>query len=47
MTIRLAQGSDGSQRVATVATEPLTADEEWRPLPEGKVAAFLAGERIR
>lgn len=46
LTIRLAQGSNGSQRVAAVATEPLTGNEEWQPLPEGKVVTFLCGERI-
>ncbi len=47
LTIRLAQGSNGSQRVAAVATEPLTGDEEWQSLPEAKVVAFLHGEKIR
>jgi predicted glutamine amidotransferase len=42
----LAQGSNGSQRVAGVATEPLTGDEEWQPLPEARVVAFQHGEKI-
>jgi glutamine amidotransferase len=46
LTIRLAPGSNGSQRVAAVATEPLTGNEEWQPLPEKRVAAFLHGEKI-
>jgi glutamine amidotransferase len=46
LSIRLAQGSNGAQRVAAVATEPLTADEGWQPLPVGKVVAFLGGELI-
>jgi glutamine amidotransferase len=45
MTVRLAQGSNGSQRVAAVATEPLTADEEWKALPEARVATFPAGRK--
>jgi len=35
-----------AQRVAAVAIEPLTDDEEWQPLPEAKVVAFLHGEKI-
>jgi len=46
LTIRLAQGSNGSQRAAAVATEPLTGNEEWQPLPEARVVAFLHGEKI-
>jgi predicted glutamine amidotransferase len=46
LTIRLAQGSDGSQRVAAVATEPLTGNEDWQPLPQGKIVVFHCGERI-
>ncbi|MGE5218232.1 MAG: hypothetical protein ACM3SP_14625 [Chloroflexota bacterium] len=44
--MRLPQGANGWQRVAAVATEPLTADEQWQPLPEARVAAFLQGEKI-
>jgi glutamine amidotransferase len=47
LTVRLAESSNGSQRVAAVATEPLTGNEPWQPLPEAKVAAFIVGERIR
>lgn len=46
LTIRLAQNSNGMQRVTAVATEPLTRDEGWQPVPTGKVLAFLGGERI-
>jgi glutamine amidotransferase len=46
LTIRLAQHSNGMQRVAAVATEPLTRDEGWRPLLKGEVAAFVGGERV-
>lgn len=46
LTIRLAQGPNGVQRVAAVATEPLTGDEGWQLLPERKVVAFFQGERV-
>ena len=46
LAIRLAQDSDGMQRVAAVATEPLTRDEGWHPLPRGKVMVFREGERV-
>lgn len=45
LTVRLAQGPNGVQRVAAVATEPLTGDEGWQLLPERKVVAFTEGER--
>jgi glutamine amidotransferase len=44
LTIRLAQAANGLQRVVAIATEPLTSDEGWQPLPEARVAAFLHGE---
>lgn len=37
---------DGSAIDTAVATDPLTNDEEWQPLPETKVAAFVGGKRI-
>jgi glutamine amidotransferase len=46
LTIRLARKRNGTQRVAVVATEPLTADKNWTPLPEGKVVGFFQGERV-
>jgi glutamine amidotransferase len=46
LTIRLAQEANGSQRVAPIATAPLTADEPWEALPEPRFVALQAGERI-
>jgi glutamine amidotransferase len=46
LTIRLAQHSNGMQRVAAIATEPLTRDEGWQPVPARKVMAFLGGEKF-
>jgi len=46
LTIRLAQDANGAQRIAAIATAPLTDDEEWQTLPEARLVAFQAGERI-
>jgi len=46
LTIRLAQDANGAQRIAAIATGPLTDDEEWQTLPEARLVAFQAGERI-
>jgi predicted glutamine amidotransferase len=35
-----------SDRVAVVATEPLTADEAWTPLAPGELAVFQGGTRL-
>jgi hypothetical protein len=46
LTIRLAQDVNGSQRVAAIATEPLTEHEEWESLPEAQVVAFVGGKKF-
>ena len=33
-------------RVAVVATEPMTRDERWTPLRAGELAVFVAGQRV-
>lgn len=42
----LAGGTDAAQRVALVATEPLTQHEEWINLPVEEVVVFRKGDRI-
>ncbi len=34
-----------SDRVAVVATQPLTCDEPWQPLAPGEIAVFVGGRR--
>ncbi|HWP24487.1 MAG TPA: class II glutamine amidotransferase [Candidatus Binatia bacterium] len=46
LTIRLAESANGLQRVAVVATEPLTDDEAWQPLAENRIAVFCSGENV-
>lgn len=45
LTIRMSQPQSEPQRVALVATEPLTVNEEWVSLPEGEVIVFRKGSR--
>jgi glutamine amidotransferase len=45
LTIRLAEPRSESQRLALVATEPLTSNEEWVSLPAGEVVVFRKGSK--
>ncbi len=45
LTIRMSQPRSENQRLALVATEPLTVNEEWVLLPEGEVIVFRKGSR--
>ena len=45
LTIRMSQPQHEPQRLALVATEPLTVNEEWVSLPEGEVVVFRKGSR--
>jgi len=45
LTIRLSQPQSEPQRLAFVATEPLTDNETWVSLPEGDVIVFRKGSR--
>ena len=46
LTIRMSQPQSETQRLALVATEPLTDSEEWASLPEGEVIVFHNGSRV-
>jgi glutamine amidotransferase len=35
-----------SDRVAVIATEPLTADESWQPFEPGELRVFVGGEAM-
>jgi len=45
LTIRLAESQSEPQRLALVATEPLTANEDWVSLPSGEVIVFRKGSK--
>ncbi len=43
LSIDFAALTTPSDRVAVVATEPLTSDEEWQSFPSGELRVFVAG----
>lgn len=43
LCIDLARHNCADDRLTLVATRPLTADENWEPLPQGRVMLFLDG----
>jgi predicted glutamine amidotransferase len=45
LTIRLTRPPGEPQKLALVATEPLSADEEWSALPAGEVVVFRKGSK--
>lgn len=46
LRVGLISAQAGSQQVSLIATQPLTADEAWLPLPLGEVVAFQRGRRV-
>jgi predicted glutamine amidotransferase len=46
LTVRLARLQKEPQRLALVATDPLTSDEPWLPLPARTVIVFSKGSRV-
>jgi glutamine amidotransferase len=45
LTIRLAKPQREAQRLALLATEPLTSNEEWVSRPAGEVVVFRKGSK--
>ena len=43
LSVNFADHTTPSDRVAVVATEPLTADETWRPFAPGELRVFVGG----
>jgi glutamine amidotransferase len=46
LTVDFAQHTTAGDRVAVVATEPLTADETWTPMATGELRVFVDGELV-
>jgi predicted glutamine amidotransferase len=46
LRVALVPAEAGSQHVSLIATQPLTANEMWLPLPLGKVVPFRHGRRV-
>jgi glutamine amidotransferase len=46
LSIDFAQHAQPSDRVAVVATEPLTRDEAWVPIAPGQLQLFVAGSPV-
>ena len=46
LSIDFAAHTTPRDRVAVVATEPLTADETWRPFANGELRVFVGGELV-
>jgi glutamine amidotransferase len=46
LSVDFAAHTTPHDRVAVVATEPLTQDEDWRPFAPGELRVFRGGERI-
>jgi predicted glutamine amidotransferase len=44
LDLSVANGPD--DKMALVATEPLTSNEDWRPFAPGELQVFVAGERV-
>ena len=47
LTIQLTEPRNEPQKLALVATEPLTHNKEWVSLPEGEVIVFRKGSRTQ
>jgi predicted glutamine amidotransferase len=45
MTVDFAAHTAHGDRVAVVATEPMTRDEAWRPMVSGELRVFVDGRR--
>ncbi|TMH06647.1 MAG: class II glutamine amidotransferase, partial [Betaproteobacteria bacterium] len=43
LTVNFAQQTTPNDRVAVVATEPLTDDEAWTPFAAGELRVFVDG----
>jgi predicted glutamine amidotransferase len=46
VTVNFAAHTTPDDRVAVVATEPMTRDEAWTPMAPGALHAFVAGRRL-
>ena len=46
LRVALIPAQSGSRHVSLIATQPLTADETWLPLPLGEVVVFQHGLRV-
>jgi predicted glutamine amidotransferase len=46
VTVNFAAHTTPDDRVAVVATEPMTRDEPWVPMAPGTLHAFVAGRRV-
>ena len=46
LRVALIPAQDGARHNCLVATQPLTADEEWMTLPLGEVVVFKRGRRV-
>jgi len=46
ITLDLAQVNDPDDRMVIIATEPLTADEPWKPFATGESRLYVNGEQI-
>ena len=46
MTVDFNQVTTPDDRVALIATEPLTDNETWTPLPVNEVVMFAGGEYV-
>ena len=46
LRVALIPAQSGPRHVSLIATQPLTTDETWRPLPLGEVVAFQHGRRV-
>jgi glutamine amidotransferase len=46
VTVNFAAHTTPDDRVAVVATEPMTRDEAWVPMAPGTLHAFVAGRRV-
>ena len=45
MSVNFAAATTATDRVAVIATEPMTRDEPWAVLPPGEMAVFVGGRR--
>jgi glutamine amidotransferase len=47
LRVNFAEHTTPRDRVAVVATEPLTRDETWQPFAAGELRVFAGGERLQ
>jgi glutamine amidotransferase len=47
LSVDFAAHTTPRDRVAIVATEPLTANETWQPFEKGELRVFVAGQAVR